>query len=260
MLLCLSLESHPFPPFLPEPVLSLSHQSHKSSIQISLFLQPVFLSGPSGEFLLPIRNTAGKGLRGGSSQLLFPFHSFTWAPLVDFLLSSLQGHSCHVPWPFYHIKNTWKTTQRFSFSWMEEEPILINSLTSERFGILAAFGPLDQCVSFYAKWLCIWGWCQVAPPVQGKLVTSKVGFRLKFLPLLGLFGSCWPLSLGIEWDELSGLRHMSLKAQRETFGTPGLIFIFWSFWRTVLSMGSTCPLVFGCLWKGWPGKTKKVDV
>ena len=179
MLLCLSLESHPFPPFLPEAVLSLSHQSHKSccclvasvvsnsvqphrrqptrlprpwdspgknngvgchfflqcrkvksesedaqsyptlrdprdcslpgssvhgifqarvlewgaiafsnksSIQI-LFLQPVFLSGPSSEFLLPIRNTADKGLRGGSSQLLFPFHPFTWAPLVDFLLS-----------------------------------------------------------------------------------------------------------------------------------------------------------------------------
>ena len=77
--------------------------SNKSSIQI-LFLQPVFLSGPSSEFLLPIRNTADKGLRGGSSQLLFPFHPSLELPCLTFCSASLQGHSCRVPLPFYHIK------------------------------------------------------------------------------------------------------------------------------------------------------------
>ena len=40
---------------------------------------------------------------------------------------------------------------------MEEEPILLNSFTSERFWILAAFGPLDQYVFISMQSDCVFG-------------------------------------------------------------------------------------------------------
>lgn len=106
----------PFPPFFTWTS-SVSHQSHKSSIQISLFWQPVFLSGlassyyPSG--ILQIRDW-GEG-QASSCFYSTPSPELPW---LTFCSAALQGHSFHVPLPFYHIKNTWKLHKDFhSHEW-----------------------------------------------------------------------------------------------------------------------------------------------
>ena len=66
---------------------------------------------------------------------------------------------------------------------MEEEPILLNSFTSERFWILAAFGPLDQYVFISMQSDCVFGDdAKLLPLYRESWWPAKLGFSLNSCP------------------------------------------------------------------------------
>ena len=94
---------------LPSPIKAVSRSCFYSLYSFQDL--PVSSYCPSG--ILQIRDW-------GEDQASSCFHSTPSLelPWLTFCSASLQRHSCHVPLPFYHIKNTWKLHKEFhSHEW-----------------------------------------------------------------------------------------------------------------------------------------------
>lgn len=82
---------------------------------------------------------------------------------------------------------------------MEEEHILISSFTSERFGILAAFGPLNQCAFISMQSDCVFGDdAKLLPLYRESWWLAKLGFSLNSCP--------YSLSLQLPLTSVTGNR------------------------------------------------------
>lgn len=147
----------------------------------------------------------------------------------------------------------------------EEDSILSSSLSSEGFGMPATFRPSMHVFLWEAiVYLGIMpNWFHCVGKADDQMNNSWVEAEIPaFVPAQFLVCSHLTFVAGnrMKWGGWPQM-HTFSEAQREVpFRTPGLFFILTSFWRTVFSVGSAWPLMVGSLWKGWPGKAKKVDV